>query len=645
MRRLSSKLITKTSPSKGLKKAQRIKKALKLLEGVVSSDLLNFLKTQLKLSCYHSKGRRFDDNFKAWALTLYHISGKAYRFLTKLFNLPSKKTLTNTVATFASDVGFTEKSLYVIKQRADSLPAAGKICYLLMDEISLKSHLFYDISKDHLVGLEDFGDGKSSGLVANSALVLMARGILHNWKQPIAYFLVNESCDAYRLKDIISEALLHLESMGLNVVSIISDQGLNFLSFIQSENVTAEQPYIQMRGKNSFVIFDPPHLLQSVRNNLLKYNFEFENKEANWDDMKSFYNKEQKQAIRTAPKLTERHINPNGFMKMRVKLADQIFSHSVAAGITLYASLGGFSKGAIGTAEFLERVDKIFDTCNSLSFKNAKKQRRPFSQASPHLKIMKDGIQLFKSLKVINKATKEDKTNKLKCLNGWLITLNSMISLWEKLFQSGTISFLVTRQLNQDSLEIFFGSIRQQGGNSDNPTPIQFKRAYRKLFHTNLLKITSGNCEEDADHSLTELSSVNDIVPLATESMSPLKFISSEYTTEDIQSKVIKHNSLAYVAGFLLKRTFERHQCSTCKSYLTDNHLDDKRKLFLVFKANDTDTNLFGGFTVPSKAMTDFLIKLEDIFVRYFRNLRKVKPIGNEILEIMEKEILNIQCV
>ena len=159
------------------------------------------------------------------------------------------------------------------------------------------------------------------------------------------------------------------------------------------------------------------------------------------------------------------------------------------------------------------------------------------------------------------------------------------------------------------------------------------------------MKITSGNCEEVADHPLTELSSVNDIVPLATESMSPLKFISSEYTTEDVQSKVIKHNSLAYVAGFLLKRTFERHQCSTCKSYLTDNHLDDKRKLFLVFKAYDTDKNLFGGLTVPSKTMMDFLIKLEDIFVRYFRNLRKVKSIGSEILEIMEKEILNIQCV
>ena len=58
---------------------------------------------------------------------------------------------------------------------------------LLMDEISLKKHLFYDISKDTLNGTEDYGDYNSSGLLANSALVLMVRGILHNWKQTVAY--------------------------------------------------------------------------------------------------------------------------------------------------------------------------------------------------------------------------------------------------------------------------------------------------------------------------------------------------------------------------------------------------------------------------------------------------------------------------
>ena len=34
-----------------------------------------------------------------------------------------------------------------------------KLCTLCMDEISLKTNLHYDISKDIIVGLEDFGSG------------------------------------------------------------------------------------------------------------------------------------------------------------------------------------------------------------------------------------------------------------------------------------------------------------------------------------------------------------------------------------------------------------------------------------------------------------------------------------------------------
>ena len=118
-----------------------------------------------------------------------------------------------------------------------------------MDEISLKSHLIYDISKDCLVGLEDYGDGTTSGFAANSALVLMVRGIIRNWKQPIAYFLVKEYCDVRRLRGIISDALFHLESMGLQVISIISDQGPNFLSFTQNQGVTVQRLFLEVRGK------------------------------------------------------------------------------------------------------------------------------------------------------------------------------------------------------------------------------------------------------------------------------------------------------------------------------------------------------------------------------------------------------------
>ena len=132
------------------------------------------------LSLIKRKGRRYDNAFKAWALSLYHISGKAYRFLRKLFNLPSKSTLTKVVSRFASDAGFSEKSLFVLKQQVQAMPEKARACTLIMDEMSLKSNLFYDASADSLSGFESFGDIRASNLVANSSLVLMARGLLDN---------------------------------------------------------------------------------------------------------------------------------------------------------------------------------------------------------------------------------------------------------------------------------------------------------------------------------------------------------------------------------------------------------------------------------------------------------------------------------
>ena len=43
-----------------------------------------------------------------------------------------------------------------------------------------------------------------------------------------------------------------------------------------------------------------------------------------------------------------------------------------------------------------------------------------------------------------------------------------------------TLQFLLPRSLNSDPIENFLGAIRQQGGNNDNPTPVQFTHAFRK---------------------------------------------------------------------------------------------------------------------------------------------------------------------
>ena len=75
-----------------------------------------------------------------------------------------------------------------------------------------------------------------------------------------------------------------------------------------------------------------------------------------------------------------------------------------------------------------------------------------------------------------------------------VITINAILLIWGPLKTNHEFKFLLTRGLNTDPLENIFGSICQQGGNSDKPTP-QFnvlehlKNYFSALFLTHLLRI------------------------------------------------------------------------------------------------------------------------------------------------------------
>ncbi len=253
--------------------------------------------------------------------------------------------------------------------------------------------------------------------------------------------------------------------------------------------VTPTQPWFFTKsGKKIIFLYDPPHPIKAVRNNLMNYDFHFGGKVASWQDVKNLYDRDSSLSIRCCPKLTDKHINPNGFTKMKVKLATQVLSYTVAAAISTYVSLGAMPASAAGTAEFITAFDKIFDCLNSSSVKCAhgKLHRTALSDSSVHLKFLTDeAIPFLSSLKVINRTTGADATNTLRCLKGFQITLQGILALWSELRSAHSFKFLLTRRLNQDPLENFFGTVRQQGGNCDSPTPSQFCTAFKKLFYDN----------------------------------------------------------------------------------------------------------------------------------------------------------------
>lgn len=64
--------------------------------------------------------------------------------------------------------------------------------------------------------------------------------------------------------------------------------------------------------------------------------FAFEDQRTSWLYVKQFYESDKKQTCRCAPKLTNSHIFPNNFEKMKVKLATQVLSNTVVSGMSTY---------------------------------------------------------------------------------------------------------------------------------------------------------------------------------------------------------------------------------------------------------------------------------------------------------------------
>ena len=105
--------------------------------------------------------------------------------------------------------------------------STGKMCIISMDEISLKSHLFYGCSKGKVIGLEDLVDGTTSNQLATSAIVLMT---------PCPLPSQGITQQRYSQEEL-TDATNKLENIGLNVLGVVSYIGSNFQKFVRKMGI------------------------------------------------------------------------------------------------------------------------------------------------------------------------------------------------------------------------------------------------------------------------------------------------------------------------------------------------------------------------------------------------------------------------
>ncbi len=374
-------------------------------------------------------------------------------------------------------------------------------------------------------------------------------------------------------------------------------------------------------------------------------------------------------------RLTKQHVELPAFSSMRVKLASQVFSHSVSAALHTHATSDPptLPSDATQTAKFCKTMNNLFDSVNSFHLKSAIKYQCAISNTSCHMDHYRKMTDWLSSLRVINEPDKTVMSH-IKCIKGWMLTLSAIIKLWDYLSSRCDFSFLITRRLNQGSLENFFGAIRQKGGKCDNPTAFMFTKQFSQVCTSNLISTTAAsNCQQDSDSFLVlledlskKISSDNEMpvaqsnssscssrkldkeVAATTKQMVAQASCKNNESTQAVPiSTKAEANALFYVVGVLLKKISRIHDCKQCCAVLHSKSTqvsNDKQRCTAYRAYTSSESNSFGTLHVASEMFYKYIVRCKKVFLEQFAVTAHHYHLSANIVHKLKSVILPSVC-
>lgn len=117
------------------------------LSNKVNKITYNFILSQLKTQNKKSNGRRYTQEDKILALSIFKQSSKAYNYLSTIFSLPSPKTLNLFLHNIPFYPGLNKHIIENLKNPSQKLSEIDRNCLLLFDELALCVGLKYNLKK------------------------------------------------------------------------------------------------------------------------------------------------------------------------------------------------------------------------------------------------------------------------------------------------------------------------------------------------------------------------------------------------------------------------------------------------------------------------------------------------------------------
>ena len=357
-----------------------------------------FWKQQQKLLKSSATGVRYHPMIIRFCLSLAAKSPSCYEELrnSKILVLPSQRRLKDYRNAIRPRSGFQEEVIAELKSQTDCYFDVQRYVVLLFDEMKIMSNLVFDKVTGELIGFTDLGDPdlnfgslEKTDEIATHALAFLVRGVCTELKFCLAHFATT-GVTAAQLMPLFWEAVCILETTcNIWVIAATSDGASPNRRFYRLHkpldgDADTDVCYrtINLYAPHRFVYFfsDAPHLVKTTRNCLLhsgsgtctRYMWN-DGHYILWQHIAQIFYQDVDRGLKLLPKLTYEHINLNSYAVMRVNLAAQVLSASVAVVLKEFGP-----PEAVATAELCEKMDAFFDCLNVRSTTEHQKKRKPF---------------------------------------------------------------------------------------------------------------------------------------------------------------------------------------------------------------------------------------------------------------------------
>lgn len=266
-------------------------------------------KTTARMQCKTTHRTWINDERNLALLTFYKLPA-TYEFLRRQgIILPAPSTIRHWIGVSKFPPGFSKLYISQMKIKFQEYSINEKCCVLCFDEMSIAENLEYSKEMDYIEGYEDLGQLGRSMRTAKYALVFLARGLYSSWKLPIAYFLSHTGIKGKELSQLIVHTLEKLFEVNLIPKICVCDQGATNRSALSILGVNKDNPCFSIEDKVIYAIYDVPHLIKSLRNNMLNGTFIIGNKQISFNDIITVYNIDKNnEKARALLKLTDAHI-------------------------------------------------------------------------------------------------------------------------------------------------------------------------------------------------------------------------------------------------------------------------------------------------------------------------------------------------